>query len=129
MNKELIEIQRGCTSTAVIILDKYIQTLEYALTMDANIGDEYLFATPFGDPIFKKQLDNLSKKANIVYFVIRGISKTDEQLQNRYIGLVKDREFSGYNLPNNVIIVFTINEKDELKKISKELYHFCVVAF
>lgn len=129
MNKELIEIQRGCTSTAVIILDKYIKTLGYALTMDANINDEYLFARSYGNPIFKEQLDNLSKKADIVYFVIREISKIEEKLQNRYVGLVKDREFGGYTLPNNVIIVFTINQKDELKKISKELYHFCVVSF
>lgn len=129
MNKELIEIQRSCTSTAVVILEDYYKNLGRVLSMDANISDEYLFASPYGNPIFKNQLDNLSKNGELTYFVIKGISEIDEEFQNRYIGLVKDREFLGYNLPSNVIIVFTINKEEDLQKISKELYHFCTVAF
>lgn len=128
MNKELIEIQCKDNLSAIIILNEYIQELGQVLAMDASIEDEYLFANPYGNPIFKKQLDDLSQKTNIVYFVIKSITEIDEELQNKYIGLIKDREFCGYNLPYNVIIVFTINKKEELKKISKELYHFCTVA-
>lgn len=129
MNKELIEIQRSCTSVAVVILEDYYKDLGRVLFMDASINNEYLFSGSLGNPIFKNQLDNLSKNGELTYFVIKGISEIDEELQNRYIGLVKDREFLGYNLPDNVIIVFTINKKEDLQKISKDLYHFCIVAF
>lgn len=129
MNKELIEIQKPDSLVAIIILNEYINELGQVLVMDASISDEYLFTSQYGNPIFKKQLDELSKNGNLTYFVIRKISEIEEKLQNRYIGIVKDREFLGYNLPSNVVIVFTINKKEDLRNISKELYHFCIVAF
>ena len=61
--------------------------------------------------------------------IIIGIDKIDENTQNKYYQIVKDREYYGYNLPKDVIIVLTVEDKESLKKISKELYHFCVVAF
>lgn len=129
MNKELIELQRGSSATCVVIPEVNYRELGQALIMDAQIGDEYLFASPRDNPIFKEKLDNISSNGNLTYFVIRGIDELAWDMQNRYIGLVKDREFNGYNLPDNVIIVFTIKDRDGLKRISKELYHFCVVAF
>ena len=128
MNKELIELQRGC-SACVVILENYCKELKKALIMEANIDDEYLFSGKINNPIFKERLEKISNTDNLIYFVIRGITEINEELQNRYLGLIKDREFSGYNLPDNVIIVLTVKTKEELKKISKELYHFCVVAF
>lgn len=129
MNKELIELQRGCSATCVIIPETNYKELGQALLMDASIKDEYLFASSLGNPIFREKLDNISSNGNLTYFIIRGIDEITEDIQDRYIGLVKDREFNGYNLPNNVIIVFTVKNREGLKKISKELYHFCVVAF
>lgn len=128
MNKELIELQRGSKATCVVILEEHCKELGQSLVMDAKINDGHLFA-PLGNPIFKEKLDTLSSNGNLTYFVIRGISEINEDMQNRYVGLVKDREFNGYNLPNNVILVFTVKTIEELQKISKELYHFCVVAF
>lgn len=126
MNKELIELQRGSNATCVVILDENSRDLGQTLIMDANIQDKYLFGS---NPIFKNKLDRLSSKGILTYFVIRGIDELSSDMQNRYIGLVKDREFNGYNIPKNVIIVFTVKTRDNLKKISKELYQFCVVAF
>jgi len=129
MNKELIELQRGCGATCVVILEEHYKELGQILIIDANIGDEYLFARPLGNPIFREKLDTISSNGNLTYFVIRGISEINEELQNRYVGLVKDRDFNGYKLPGNIILVFTVKTREELKNISKELYHFCVVAF
>jgi hypothetical protein len=129
MNKELIELQRGCSATCVVILEDHYKELGQVFVMDANISDENLFAKPLGNPIFKEKLDSISSNNNLMYFVIRGISEIKEELQNRYVGLVKDREFGGYSLPDNVILVFTVKTREELQKISKELYHFCVIAF
>lgn len=129
MNKELIELQRGCSATCVVILENDYKKLGKGLIMEASIPDEYLCATPLGNPLFKENIDELSKCSELAYFVIRGISELNEEMQNRYVGLVKDRDFGGYNLPDNVILVFTVKTKEELRKISKELYHFCVVAF
>jgi len=129
MNKQLIELQRGCKAVCVVILEQHSKELDQGIIMDANMADEYLFARTLGNPIFREKLDEKANKYDLTYFVIRGISEISVEQQNRYIGLVKDREFGGYNIPNNVILVFTLKTQEELQKLSKDLYHFCVVAF
>lgn len=129
MNKELIELQRGSKATCVVIKEEMYKDLGQGLVMDSKIMDEYLFSGKIGDPVFKEQLESVCSNNNLTYFVIKGIDEISADIQNRFIGLVKDREFNGYNLPDNVIIVFTVKDKEGLKKISKDLYHFCVVAF
>ncbi len=129
MKKELIELQKGVKAVCVVIEDKDYTELENKVTMSANINDAYLFGSKLGNPIFKEKIDYLSNNSNLGYFIIRQIDEIDEKEQNKYLSLVKDREFMGYNLPDNIIIVFTVTEKDSIKKISKELYHFCIVAF
>ena len=76
--------------------------------------------------IFKEIIFN---KEGIDYFIITEIDKLKENLQDKYYQIVKDREFNGYKLPENMIIVLTVEDRESLKKISQELYHFCVVAF
>ena len=129
MNKQLVELQRGSGATCVVILEDCYKELERGLIMEAKISDAHLFAHPYGNPIFKEKLNKISRNYDLAYFIIRGISELDIEAQNRYVGLVKDREFGGYNLPNNIVIVFTVKNAHELQKISKDLYHFCVVAF
>jgi len=128
MNKDLIELQRGCPATAVIVFKDDYKKLENTLVMKADVDDKYLFGLPCGYPVFKDKLDVLAKAGKLVYFVISGIDKISADKQNRFIGLVKDREFEGYILPKNCIIVFTTESKQMLKNISSELFHFCVVA-
>ena len=77
--------------------------------------------TTFKEIIFNKE--------GIDYFIITEIDKLKENLQDKYYQIVKDREFNGYKLPENMIIVLTVEDRESLKKISQELYHFCVVAF
>ena len=129
MNKELIELQKGCCATCVVVPENQYRELGQMIIMEAGISDEYLFAQPTGYPIFKEKLDNLSNNGHLTYFVIKGIAELSEEMQNRYISLIKDREFCGYKLPSNVIVTFTVKNRDNLKNISKELSHFCVVAF
>lgn len=129
MNKDLIDLQRNSKAACAIILDEFYKSIGQELVMDAKIDDVYLFAKSSTGPIFKDKLDKISSNTGLTYFVIRNIDQIDVEKQNRYISLVKDRELTGYNLPQNVIIVFTISSKESLNKISKELYHFCVVAF
>ena len=43
--------------------------------------------------------------------------------------IVKDREFFGYKLPKEMIIVLTVKNKEGLKNISQKLYNFCIVTF
>lgn len=129
MNKELIELQRGCFATCIVIKEENYKELEQGILMDANISDAYLFASPLGKTLFTEKLEEKANNGKLTYFIIRGITKLSFEMQNRYVTLVKDREFHGYKLPDNVILVFTVASKEDLKNISKELYHFCVVAF
>ena len=98
------------------------------LVMSAGIDDKYFLSSSYKEPIFKDKLNEMADKNELVYFIIKGIDETSIEVQNKYIGVVKDRVVNGYNLPENVVIIFTVKTKDGLKNISGELYHFCVVA-
>ncbi len=126
MNQELVELQRG-SATGAIILDCMYQNLGQTAYMDASIEDTYLFR--YGNPIFKSKLEQLSSNGKTTYFVIRRIDTLTMAQQEKYIGLIKDREFMGYSIPSNVIIVFTVVSKESLKNIAPNLYQLCVVAF
>lgn len=127
MNKDLIELQKGLKATCVIVPTHECTELSQTLAMSANVSDKFLFAGE--NPPFAEKIENKSKKGKICYFVITGIDEVAFEKQNRFVGLVKDREFNGYNLPNNCVIVFTVKDRDSLKKVSQEIYRFAVVAF
>ena len=127
MIKELIDLQRNSKATCVIITNDDYRKLSPTVTMKANVSDKFLFTG--GKPPFADKIDNKSNLSKICYFVITGIDELSIEDQNRYVGLVKDRELNGYYLPKNCIIVFTVKDKSTLKNISQDLYHFAVVAF
>ncbi len=120
INKELIELQKGCLATCVVIKNEDCKELDSKIIINANSNDSELLT------IFKEKILN---KEELNYFIISEIDKLNESLQNKYYQIVKDREFYGYKLPKDMIIVLTVKDKEGLKKIIQELYHFCVVAF
>ena len=127
MIKELVDLQRNSKATCAVIPTIEFKKLSPAITMKANVSDKFLFAGY--KPPFAEKIDNKSKLSKICYFIITDIDELSIESQNRFVGLVKDREMNGYNLPNNCIIVFTVKDNASLKKMSPELYHFAVVAF
>lgn len=124
---DLIEAQKGIKSIGVIVCNSDIQKLNNSYSIDAGLSDLDLFGVNLGQPVFKKGIEKVSKENEFSYLIISNIDKVNEDKQNRFIGLVKDREFMGYNLPDNVIIVFTVESENDIKNISAELYHFCEV--
>ena len=128
MNKEIVELQKGINATCAVIKNSEADKLQNAVFMKSNINDSWLFGTKLGNPIFKERLDTASISGEIGYFVLLNFDSLSIEDQNRYISLIKDREFQGYNLPENIIIVLTIENEEGLKKISPEINHFCVVA-
>lgn len=124
---DLIEAQKGIKSIGVIVCNSDIQKLNNSYSIDAGLSDLDLFGVNLGQPVFKKGIEKVSKENEFSYLIISNIDKVNEDKQNRFIGLVKDREFMGYNLPDNVIIVFTVESENDIKNISAELYHFCEI--
>lgn len=120
INKELIELQKGCLATCVVIQNEDCKELDSKIIVNAESNYNELLT------IFK---ENSNNKQEINYFVISRIDKLNESLQNKYYQIVKDREFYGYKLPKDIIIVLTVKDREGLKNISKELYNFCVIAF
>ena len=118
INKELIELQKGNVATCVVILNEDFKELDSKLVINSSCSDNELLTT------FK----DISNKDEFNYFVINDIDKLDENSQNKYYQIIKDREFCGYRLSKDMIIVLTVNDREGLKKISQEIYHFCVVA-
>ena len=125
--KFLIDLQRNSNATCVIIKNVDSEMLSPVTSMMADVSNEFLFGV--SKPEFAEEIDEKCKKYKICYFVIKCIDEISLQQQERYVGLVKDREMNGYKLPNNCIIVFTVKDRSSLKNISYNLYHFAVVAF
>lgn len=119
IDKELIELQKGCEATCVVISNEESKELDTKIIINANSSDSELLMT-FKENISKEELN---------YFIIDGIDQVNEDIQNKYYHIVKDREFNGYKLPKDVIVVLTVRDRESLKNISQDLYHFCVVAF
>lgn len=120
INKELIELQKGCTATCVVIQNEDCKELDSKIIVNADSNDSELLT------IFKEKISN---KEELNYFIIAEIDKLNESTQNKYYQIVKDREFYGYKLPEDMIVVLTVKDREGLKNISKELYNFCVIAF
>lgn len=127
MKIDLINLQRNCPATAVIVFGEHYKKLKNSIGMSANISDELLFNLS-NDTSFKQKLEKKAKEKDIVYLVIYSLDKVAVEIQNRFITLVKDRMLYDYTLPDNVIIVFSCENKDTVKKISRDLYHYCIVA-
>ena len=123
MNKQLVDLQRFSSSTCAIIKTDEAKKLPYSVVMKANVSDGFLSTRPFA-----QKLDEKSQKSELCYFVIKEIDELNIQKQERFLGLIKDREFMGYNLPNNCIVVLTAKDESTLKNLSPMIYHLSVVA-
>lgn len=124
---DLLKAQKGIKAIGIIVLNSDVQKLSDLCNVNAELSDLELFGVSLGQPIFKEELEKFSKENEVSYLAISNISKVDKDKQNRFIGLVKDREFMGYNLPDNVIILFTVETENDIKNISSELYRFLEV--
>lgn len=124
MNINLINLQRNSKATCVVIKNEDYNKLSPYVSIKAKVSDNFLFSTTFS-----QKIDEKSEKSEVSYFIIQNIDEVSEELQARFIGLVKDREINGYALPDNCIIVFTVKDEEGLKSIIPQLYHFVVVAF
>ena len=129
IDQELIDEQKGCRSICAIILQEDVKVLENSYNVKVDESDSNILLGELNKSNLENNLDKLAKENDIIYFVIEEIDKIDFNKQKKYINLIKNREFRGYKIPDNVIIVITIENKESLKKISPELYHFCIVAF
>ena len=121
MNIDLIELQKGCKATCAVIQNEDIEKLDSKILINSNCEDNELLK------IFKEKISKVDEKFEFI--VIEEIDKLEADKQEKFYQIVKDREFNGIVLPEDVVIVLTVENKDRLKNISSELYHLCVVAF
>lgn len=126
MIKELIDLQRNSKATCAIIKTNECKLLVPAVVIDSSIDDKFLFLS--SKPIFAEKIMTESAKNDICYLVIKDIDKVSASLQDRFVGLVKDRQIEDFVLPNNCVVVFSVCDKNSLKNVSPKLYHFAVVA-
>lgn len=121
MNIDLIELQKGCKATCAVIQNEDIEKLDSKILINSNCEDNELLK------IFKEKISKADEKFE--FLVIEEIDKLELDKQDKFYQIVKDREFNGILLPEDVVIVLTVENKDRLKNISSELHHLCVVAF
>lgn len=121
INKELIELQKGCKATCVVIQNEDIEKLDSKVLISSNCEDNELLK------IFKEKISKTDERFE--FLVIEKIDEIELDKQDRFYQIVKDREFNGILLPEDVVIVLTVENKDKLKNISSDLYNLCVVAF
>ena len=101
MDINLIELQRNCKATAVVIEDKNVEELDNALVVPAT------HTQLNADTDTLKKLNIKSKLSNISYLIIRGIDSIKNSEQETFVSIVKDRVIDSMDLPENTIIVFT----------------------
>ena len=121
MNIDLIELQKGCKATCAVIQNEDIEKLDSKILINSNCEDNELLK------IFKEKISKVDEKFEFI--VIEEIDKLETDKQDKFYQIVKDREFNGIVLPEDVVIVLTVENKDKLKNISSELHNLCVVAF
>ncbi len=121
INIDLIELQKGCKATCAVIQSKDIEKLDSKILINSNCEDNELFR------IFKEKISKADEKFE--FLVIEEIDNLEVDKQDKFYQIVKDREFNGIVLPEDVVIVLTVENKDKLKNISSELHNLCVVAF
>ena len=114
IDKEIIELQKGCKGSCCVILNDDINKLESKALISAGCT--------------RKELEEMLKQEK-EYFVIAGIDEITIDMQEIYYQIVKDRQYNGKELSKDAVIVFTIKDKESLKNIMYELYNLCVVAF
>ncbi|MGN1222730.1 MAG: hypothetical protein ACI4T1_01190 [Christensenellales bacterium] len=103
----------------VVVKEDNFKNLKKLVSIQANISNEFLFNN--GTLIFEEKINNLSERVEIGYLVINNMDKADFDMQDRFVGLIKDREFNGYKLPENIIIALTIENEDNFNKLSDEI--------
>lgn len=103
----------------VVVKEDNFKSLKKLVSIQANISNEFLFNN--GTLIFEEKINNLSERVEIGYLVINNMDKADFDMQDRFVGLIKDREFNGYKLPENIIIALTIENEDNINKLSEEI--------
>ena len=128
MDKVLIEMQKGCKATCVVILQEDVKDIKDSYNVKVDESDSNMLLGELNRENLENNLEPLAKQNNMAYLVIEDIDKIDEKKQEKYIEIVKDREFRGYKIPENVIIIFTVQNKENIQKIAPKLYHFCTVA-
>jgi hypothetical protein len=121
INMDLIELQKGCRATCAVIQNEDIEKLDSKILINSNCEDNELLK------IFNEKISKANEK--IEFFVIEGIDNVEVDKQDKFYQIVKDREFNGNVLPEEVIIVLTVENRDKLKNIASELHNLCVVAF
>ena len=115
-----IELEKGCPATCVVILEEDKEQLDNSFCIPANMDRREMYQT---------LEENVASKEDLSYLVISNIDATNEEVQDTFYHLVKDRQIDGLYIPEDTIIVLTISEKEGVKKISNDLYHFCVKAY
>jgi hypothetical protein len=121
INVDLIELQKGCKATCAVIENKDIEKIDSKILVSSNCEDNELLKT------FKEKISKADEKFE--FLVIEEIDNLELDKQDKFYQIVKDREFNGIVLPEDVIIVLTVENKNGLKNILSKLYQFCVVAF
>ena len=125
MNKQLIELQKGCNATCVLLKGEEYKQLLTGVVIKANISDKFLLKQT---SIFMEKVIKQSQKQSITYLIITNIDEVSFETQERFIGIVKDREIEGYLIPENCVIIFTVKDENNYAKVSPKLYQFCVRA-
>ena len=126
MNKTLIDLQIGISAVCAIVLQNEYKKLTPIVSMEANVSDKFLFTTPL--PPFANKINELTKKYDKCYFVIKNFDLISKEKQKRFLPIIKDRCLYNYVLPNNCIIILTVQNTSSLVKIDTQIYKHCIVC-
>lgn len=118
---ERIEIYEGVFATGILASNKNAETLKNCCVIKAEAKDDFLCKE--GKVVFAEALNKQSQKG-VCYLVVLNIDYASKEEQQKFVELVKDRIFFGFEIPDNCIVVFTCDKKQNYKNIDRQLYKF-----
>lgn len=113
----IVDLQKGNTTSAIITSNDYIKKIDNKNIIYLNNNENE-----------KEKINELSKSEELSYLVIKNINQYNTETQHSFASMIKDRTFMNYKIKNNTVIIFTIENKEDLKNISDELFHLCINA-
>lgn len=85
MDKLLIDLQRNCKATCVLLKRRNINTFSHSFRK-ADVSDSFLFSSK---PSFAEKINSKCEANDICYFLIKGIEEISVKKQERFLSLVK----------------------------------------
>lgn len=112
----LEQILRNNPLQPLIVAGKCAFNEEYAVFLNADIDEREMHIPT----VWKDKIEAIDNR-NAVYLVVQNLDTLNFEQQMKFAGLIKDRRAGNFKLGNNVRIVISVNDAENVAPVLKKL--------